>query len=316
VRVLAWIGMPATEGLAEVASRVGEEITVVTISSNEHLEAQLSVDEPFDLIFPSDYLVERLRRRDLLLELGPVPLDRLEPWALTAEHDPGCHHSVPFAYGTTGILRGPRAAGLSSWRALFTPSPGVAVGMLDEVREVIGAALMATGHSPNDCDEAALGDARALLLAQRPNVSAYDSDDFCEPVRSGRVVAHQAWSGPAAQAARGDGGLSYVVPDEGAVLWVTTAAIPVDAPHPERSLRVLSELMDPALAALTTARNGYATPNRPARALLPAALRDDPALFPDSRTRARCHALRDLGAGESRMLDVWSAAMVAPGPPA
>jgi spermidine/putrescine transport system substrate-binding protein len=307
VRVLAWNGMPAAEALEEAASRLGVEIAVLTTSSNERLEAQLGAGEPFDVVFPSDYLVQRLRERGGLTALGPVPIERLEPWAIAAEHDPGCRHSVPFAYGTTGILRGPRATALTSWRALFAPSPGVAVGMLDEVREVVGAALMATGHSPNDCTERALGDARALLLAQRPSVTAYGSDDFCEPVRGGRVVAHQAWSGPAAQAARGHDGLSYVVPDEGAVLWITTAAIPADAPDPELSSRLLCELMDPPLAALTTARGGYATPGRAARALLPAELREDPALFPDSGTRARCHVLRDLGPGEGRMLEVWSA---------
>lgn len=304
--MLAWIGMPSAEALQEVAGWLGVEITVVTVSSNERLEAELDAGEPFDLIFPSDYLVERLRARGRLLALGQLPLDRLEPWAVAAEHDPGCQHSVPFAHGTTGILRGPRAPAMSSWRALFSPSAGTPVGMLDEVREVVGAALLATGHSPNDCSEAALDDARALMLAQRPHVTAYNSDDFCNPVLSGRVVAHQAWSGPAAQAARDAHGLSYAVPDEGAVLWITTAAIPVGAPDPERSSSVLSELMDPGLAALTTVRNGYATPNRLARALLPAALRDDPMLFPDSLTRARCHVLRNLAAGEGRMLDVWS----------
>jgi spermidine/putrescine transport system substrate-binding protein len=306
VRVLAWPGMPSTEALREVARQLHAPLDLVTVSSNERLEQHLDEDEPFDLVFPSDYLVSRLRAADRLLELGPLPLERLEPWAVEAPYDPGCRHSVPFAYGTTGILQRRAAGAFPTWQSLFAPPAGVRVGMLDEVREAVGAALLAGGHSPNDCNDSALSAAGKLLLAQRPYVAAYDSDDFCAPVARGAVAAHQAWSGPAAHAVRQQPGLRYVVPREGAVLWTTTAAIPADAPQPERSKLMVRELMDPDLAALTTAHHGYATPNRAARALLPAALRNDPALFPDASTRQRCHVLCDLGPAESRLLDVWT----------
>lgn len=296
------------EAMRTVAHRMDADLEVLVISSNEHLEELLRDDEPFDVVFPSDYLVQRLRQNGRLLELGPLPLARLEPWAVEAAYDPGCRHSVPFAYGTTGLLRGPSASGISSWGSMFAPPPGTVVGMLDEAREVVGAALIATGRSPNDCSEHALDAARELLLAQQHVVAGYDSDDFCEPVEAGRVAVHQAWSGPAAQAVRSLRGLSYVVPDEGAVFWTTTAAIPADAADPERSITIIRGLMEPELAALATAEHGYATPNRAARELLPSALRGDPALFTDHATRERCHVLVDLGPDEARLLEVWSEA--------
>ena len=307
MRMLAWPGMPAPQALSEAARRLGGTIDAVVISSNERLEAELVAGAPFDLIFPSDYVVERLRAAGRLIALDALPLERLAPWAVWAEYDPGARHSVPFAYGTTGILRGAHAAPSPSWWSLFTPPPGMSVGMLDEAREVVGAALIAAGRSPNDSGEGALAEAARVLFAQQPHVSAYSSDDFCGPVARGEVGAHQAWSGPAAAAVRLNVGLSYIVPSEGATFWTTTAAIPTDAPDPERSLKLLRELMDPQLAALTTARYGYATPNRSARALLPAALREDPVLFPDKQTRSRCQTLKDLGAAESRLLNVWTA---------
>lgn len=84
-------------------------------------------------------------------------------------------------------------------------------------------------------------------------------------------------------------------------MWITAAAIPVDAPDPELSQALICELMDPALAARTTQLHGFATPSEAARGLLPSELRDDPALFSDAATRARCHRLRDLGTGERRL---------------
>jgi spermidine/putrescine-binding protein len=280
------------------------------ISSNERLHERMDeAGHPYDVVFPSDYMVERLRTEGRIgaIDTSGLPLDRLAGWAVAAPHDPGCRHSVPFAFGTTGYVHDERLRGATGWSDLFDPPASLVVGMLDEVREVVGAALMACGHSPNAVDDAALADAGALLARQRERVARYDSDDFLTPLIDGAVAAHQAWSGPAALALRSRPRLSYVLPVEGATVWVTSAAIPSDAPDPDLSLELVRELMDPELASITTARNGYSTPNEAARALLDAELRTDPVLFPPEETLARCHVPRDLGADESRLTAVWTA---------
>jgi spermidine/putrescine transport system substrate-binding protein len=307
--VLAWPGMPANGALTAAADRLGCRVMATVVASNELLEAQLcSSPGTFDLIFPSDYLVERLASSGSLLHLDhdSLPLDRLADWSVSAQHDPSCQWSVPFAFGTTGYLTRDESA--SSWHELFDPSPPRRVGMLDEVREVVGAALIATGHDPNETSEHALGAARALLTHQRPCVARYDSDDFISPVVSGELSIHQAWSGPAARVARRDSGLHYVVPDEGAVLWITTAAIPASAPDPIASTALLCELMAPELAAWTTIETGFATPNEAARLELPSEVRNDERLFPRAETMARCHPLRDLGEREKLLTSQWPVA--------
>ena len=299
--------MPASESLAEAGSRLGRAIEIEVVSANEELELRLGGDPPFDLIFPSDYLVQRLAAAGGLVEqaLPAVALRRLAGWALEADHDPGCVWSVPFAYGTTGYLCGDSAPGCEpSWMSLFDPAGSGRVGMLAEVREVAGAALIATGHDPNDVTAEALAAARDLLELQLPRVARYDSDDFVSPVVAGEVVAHHAWSGPASLAVRAHRRLRYVVPREGAVMWITAAAIPADAPDPEISQALIAELMDPVLAARTTQLHGFATPNEAGRELLPARLRDDPALFGDEATLTRCYRLSDLGGDESRLAAV------------
>ena len=307
LRVLAWPGMPSGEALDGAAKRLGWPVSVSVVASNETLEAELEhAGEPnFDLIFPSDYLVERLAASGRLLPLDHdvLPLDRLADWSVAAAHDPGCRWSVPFAFGTTGYLT--RLESATSWQDLFDPPGRRRVGMLEEVREVVGAALIASGHSPNETSAQAVGAARALLARQRPSVARYDSDDFITPVLSGEVGIHHAWSGPAVLGTRRQPQLRYVVPDEGAVIWITAAAIPVGAPDSVASTALLRELMDPDLAALTTLQNGFATPNDAARLRLPNDLRDDEGLFPTLETLARCHALRDLGEDERLLASAW-----------
>ncbi len=306
LRVLCWPQMPATEALAEAARRAGVQVDVTVIASNEDLEARLG-RAAFDVVFPSDYLVERLVERGGLLPLE-APADvvaRIGAWARDAPHDPGCAWSLPFAFGTTGYLCRAEFGEATSWRDLLDPPPATTVGMLAEVREVIGAALIAAGRSPNDASTRALDDARALLLRQRPRVARYDSDDFVGPVLRGEVAAHQAWSGPAAVAVREHARLRYVVPLEGAGLWITTGAVAVGARDPGAARRLLWELAEPGLAASTTLAAGYATPNLAARALLPAALRCDDVLFPSDEVVARCSTFHDLGERERRLADVY-----------
>ena len=307
LRVLTWPGMPASEALDAAAERLGWPVSVSVVASNEALEAELehAGANSFDLIFPSDYLVERLAASGRLLPLDhdALPLDRLADWSVAAAHDPGCRWSVPFAFGTTGYLT--RSEGATSWQDLFDPPARTRVGMLEEVREVVGAALIASGHGPNETSQPALAAARALLARQRPSVARYDSDDFITPVVSGEVGIHHAWSGPAVWGTRRQPRLRYVVPDEGAVIWITAAAIPVGAPDSVASTALLRELMDPELAALTTLTNGFSTPNEAARRLLPDDLRDDQGLFPTADTLARCHPLHDLGDDERLLASAW-----------
>lgn len=306
LRVLCWPGMPAPEALAEAARRVGVSVAAEEVASNERLEERMR-EASFDVVFPSDYLVERLTGRGELLELeAPAAVtERIAEWARDAAHDPGCRVSLPFAFGTTGYLCDTRLPDARTWMDLLRPAAGTRVGMLAEVREVVGAALIALGLSPNDAGDEALGRARELLLAQRPHVADYDSDDFVGPVVHGAVAAHHAWSGPAAVAVRAHAGLRYVVPDEGAALWITTGAVPAAAAHAEAARALLIALADPELAALTTRTRGYATPNEPARERLPTALRDDDTLFPSDSVLRRCHVFHDLGEAETRLVSVY-----------
>lgn len=295
----------------EVERRLGLELEAEVISSNEDLESRMDDCGSYDLVFPSDYMVERLsgHRRLARLDLDRLPsLRNLDPWVSGRPYDPEGARAVPLAFGTTGYLYDRSRVGeQDGWDALFDPMEGVPVGMLSELREVIGAALIAAGHPPNETAEGPLSEARGLLEAQARSVVRYSSDDFVGPVADGDVAVHHAWNGPSSVAVRAHERLRYVVPREGAVLWITTGAIPVDAPNPVDAHVVLENLLDPEVARPTVERYGYSTPNAATRRLLSPALKDDPVLFPDADVLDRCEALRDVGPeGLRRLEGLWS----------
>ncbi len=285
LRFAVWDGMPDPGAVEEAGKRIGREVETRVISSNEDLERLLASEDRFDVITPSDYLVEKMIADGSLLELDRdrLPgLDSLAAWVSDPLWDPGNRHSVPFAFGTTGYLFDRRRVDApASWRTLFAPPKGAKVGLLGEVREVVGAALVAAGHGLNDTGEEQLRDAEAILTAAAPSVASVSSGDFISPVREGRVGVHHAWSGPASRAVSGCGDLDYALPREGNVLWVTTAAVPVDAPDPDAAQALIAELMKPELARLAVENGGYSSPNEATQEVLDRSLASDPILFPD-----------------------------------
>jgi len=285
LRFAVWDGMPDPGAVEEAGKRIGREVETRVISSNEDLERLLASEDRFDLITPSDYLVEKMIAAGSLLELDHDRLPdvtSLAAWASDPAWDPGNRHSVPFAFGTTGYLFDRKQVDApASWRTLFEPAEGGKVGLLGEVREVVGAALVAAGHGLNDTGERQLQDAEAILTAAAPSVASVSSDDFISPVREGRVGVHHAWSGPASRAVSGCDDLDYVLPREGSVLWVTTAAVPADAPDPDAALALVAELMRPELARLAVENGGYSSPNEATQEVLDRSLARDPILFPD-----------------------------------
>jgi spermidine/putrescine-binding protein len=309
LRLIVWPGMPDRGALEAAGRRIGRELEIEVISSNEDLEDLLESEPPFDLITPSDYLVEKLVAEDRLIDLSERFAGRradFEDWARNPSWDPDEKFCVPLAFGTTGLLHSSRQLpDLESWSQFFEPAPGMKVGLLDEVREVVGAALIAAGHSPNETASGPLDDAGRLLDAQRDAVGSVSSDDFTGPVERGEVEVHQAWSGPASLSVRQNPDLAYLVPREGALLWVTTGAIPADAPDPEAAARLLEALIEPELASLAVIYGGYSTPNRKAREILSPTLQADRALFPDEETILRCQVLSSLSPdGERAMADL------------
>ena len=191
LRIVVWPGMPDRAGLDRAAEAIGRRLEIAVISANEDLERLLEREGPWDLITPSDYLVEKLAAAGRLAELDPrgeLDRDQLAGWSRRPGYDPEERWSWPLAFGTTGLLYDRAAVESPSWAAFFAPADGVAVGLLAEVREVVGAALIARGHSPNAADPAALAAARELLDRQRPAVRSVSSDDFTGPVNLGNPV--------------------------------------------------------------------------------------------------------------------------------
>jgi spermidine/putrescine transport system substrate-binding protein len=269
----------------------------------------------YDLVVASDYAVSVLRARDLLEPLDQALLPNLANLDSTFRglpFDPGNRYSVCYQWGTTGLgIRTDRITTtrpLDTWGLVFDSAAAVGpFTMLDEPREVIGAALKYLGYSANTIDPAELARAESLLAAQRGRVVAYASaTGGRDLLAAGDALVAHGYSGDMATARAEIPAVRYVIPREGSTIWTDNMVVPVRARSRYTAEVFINFVLDARNGATLTNYTRFASPNRAALPYVDSALTADPAVFPPPAARGQLEVLRDLGAA-TRLYDaVWT----------
>ena len=242
--------------------------------SNEALLAQMQAGAVYDLIVPSDYMVGIMIENGLLAPINDaaVPnLSNLLARFTELPYDPGPEYSAAYQYGTTGLGVNVSAVGEDfprSWALLFDPEltaefPG-GVSVLNDPREAMGAALKYLGYSLNDTDLGHLQEAADVISAALGGIATFDSDQYDEALVAGEVSVSHGYSGNmiiGIGEAENPDDFEYVLPEEGATLWIDNMAVPANAEHPCTALTFINYVLDAENGAALTNWNYYGTPN-------------------------------------------------------
>lgn len=317
LRLYTWAEYEVPALFDEFAALHGVRVITDFYPSNEDLLARMLVGGgQYDVIVPSDYMVSIMIEEGLLLsldrnalpDLGNIAADFVSPG-----YDPKLEYVVPFQWGTTGLGINVELLGdvTPSWRLLLDPDvvstlPG-RVAMLDDAREVLGAALHLLGRDPNTTDEDDLAAAMEVVASVRPWVAAHSSQ-YADLLMAGEVVVAQGYNGTFLAAFGDDPRFTYVVPEEGATVWTDNLAIPVDAAHPCTAHAFLHFMLDGERGAQLSSATGYASPNAAATAFLSPKMLADPAVYPTDEVRQRLRFLVDTGDFEIAYSDAYERA--------
>lgn len=303
-----WSAYITKEIVAKFEQKSGIKVHYDTYDSNEALlEKMMSGVADYDVIVPSDYMVRIMIKQNLLEKLDHARLPNMKNLVARFQnppYDPNNDHSVPYVWGTSGIGYNKTRVTetVDSWSILWNPKYKNRILMLEDQRETFGAALKWKGYSLNTTDPAQLNEAKGLLLQQKPLVKTYTSSNFDEILLSGDVWLAHGWSGQLAKAADQNKDLAYVVPKEGATIWVDNMAISSVARHKDEAYEFISFCLDPQIGAEIVNYNGYASPNEAARQYIKPQYLNDPARYPDEATLSKCEFIQDLGE-TSQVLD-------------
>jgi spermidine/putrescine-binding protein len=245
--------------------------------SNEALLAQMQAGAVYDLIVPSDYMVGIMIENGLLAPINTTAVPNMENLGAQfteLPYDPGPQYSAAYQYGTTGLGVNLSVVGEDfprSWALIFDPEltesyPG-GVSVLNDPREAMGAALKYLGYSLNDTDLAHLQEAADLISAGINGIATFDSDQYDEALVAGEVAVSHGYSGNMIVGIGGSDdpdNYEYILPEEGATLWIDNMAVPANAEHPCTAMTFINYILDAENGATLTNWNYYGTPNEAA----------------------------------------------------
>ncbi len=279
----------------------GVKVVVDTFSSNEELLAKLqSGATGYDVAVPSDFMVSIMVKQGLLADLDLTKIPNVGLVDERLQHlpfDPENRYSIPYLWGTVGIGYDSHVIPTApdSWAVLWDPRYKGRISMLNDQRELFGAALRAMGQSANAKDPTIIEQAKAKLVSQKPLVKTYTSENYDQLLVSGEVALAHGWGGPVARAMAERPSIKYVVPKEGATIWSDCLVVLKTSRNGELAMRFINFLLDRDVAARTTNRLLFASSNREAKPLVLAQLRQNPAVYPPDSTFDRLEWITDVG---------------------
>jgi spermidine/putrescine transport system substrate-binding protein len=291
----------------------GVRIHYATYESNQEMLAQvMSGNSGWDVVFPSEDFIGPMRELGLLAPLRHEWLPNLRALAPAFQRppwDPELRWCVPYMHGVTGILHQKAVQPApQSWADLWDPRLRGRLTMLDDQPEVLGACLKKLGRSLNSGDPGELMAARAEAIAQKPLLRAYLNAEVRDQAAAGDLLAAQAWAVTAAQAmAAAPGKLAFALPTEGFPRFCDNVAILRESRRAELAHRWIDYLLRPETAAAIVTATHTASANGAAEELLPAAIRENPVLYPSAETLQRGEWFQSQPVASQRLRDrLWT----------
>ncbi|MGY3481246.1 MULTISPECIES: ABC transporter substrate-binding protein [Staphylococcus] len=280
----------------------GIEVVYETFDSNEAMEAKIrNGGTNYDVAFPSEYTIEKMKKEDLLLPLNheKIPnMKNLDKDYMNMSFDRGNHYSVPYFFGTVGILYNKNVYpqdNFNSWESLYNPKYQNDILLVDGAREVMGLGLNKLGYSLNDKQSKHLAEVEQDLKQLSPNIKGVVGDEITMMLEQHEANIAVVWSGIAAPIVQNNNDFDYVVPKEGSNLWFDNMVIPKTAQNKAGAHKFINFMLDEQNSKQNTEWVAYATPNKAARAQLPKDIKDDERFYPSKRTQARLEVYKDLG---------------------
>jgi putrescine transport system substrate-binding protein len=333
VNIYNWNDYFAEDTLEKFEAATGIKPVLDLYDSNEVLEAKLLAGHSgYDLVFPTarPFAARHIKAgiyqkqdRNKLPNWKNLDTDLLKT---LDDIDAGNQYLAPFMWGTTGLGINPQKiaailgdnAPTDSWALVFDPKissqlKACGISLMDDSTEVFAAALAYLGKDPNSTDKMDLQAAQKLIEGARPNIRYFHSSQYINDLANGDLCVAHSYSGDTLQAgdraAEANNGIevAYVVPREGAVLWVDVMAIPSDAPHPAEAAAFVNFLLDPEIIADVSNYVNYANGNAAATPLLDEGVRNNPGIYPSDAVRQKLFVLKERSDKEIREINrMWT----------
>ncbi len=285
--------------LKEFEEEFGIKVVYSDFETNEDLYVKLKQGgSNYDVVIPSDYMIERMIREDMLLKFDKsnIPnLKNIDEKFLNKEFDPKNEYSIPYMWGTVGIIYNRTMVDelVDSWDILWDEKYENEIMMLNSMRDTIAVSLKRLGYSMNTRNEKELEMAKIELIKQKPLVRAYLGDEIKDAIVGEEAAMGVVWSGDAIAMIRDNEDLEYIIPKEGTNLWFDSMVIPKSAPNKVGAEKFINFMSRPDISAINTDYIGYSTPILEAVELLPDDIKNSSVAYPSDEEIENTEVFKD-----------------------
>lgn len=279
--------------------------------SNESLYAKLKAGASgYDVLFPSAYMSKLMYEQGMIKSINRSELPNLKNIDLNfikSSPDPNMTYSVPYMISYCGIAYNKEKVTnfKPSWSMFDRKDLAGRITLLNDVREVIGAALKFNGYSYNSTEPESLKKAGETVINWKKNIAKFDVDEAKRGLSSGEFFMIQAYNGDAIQLMAGNDRLAFAFPVEGTSIAQDDIVISADAKHTNLAYRFIDFLLEPENAKENMSFVSYIAPNKEAQKLMDRAVMDNPAIMPPPDIMAKCDHLVDLKEDNAKYSELW-----------
>jgi spermidine/putrescine transport system substrate-binding protein len=300
LNVYNWGDYIDPEVIKQFEKEFNVKVNYDTFATNEDMYVSIAKGgTSYDVAFPSDYMIERMIAEGLLAKINKenIPnMKYIDEEFLDLDFDPNNEYSVPYMWGTVGILYNKKLVDdeVDSWDILWNEKYKGQILMLDSQRDSIGVALKKLGYSLNTRNLDELEKAKEELIKQKPLVYAYVGDEVKELMVGEEAALAVVWSGDAVAMMRENENLAYAIPKEGTNIWFDNMVIPKNAQNKELAEKFINFMNRPEIAAKNAEYIGYSTANAAAKELLPDDMKNSNVAYPSKEEIANTEIFLDV----------------------
>lgn len=302
------------EVITSFEKETGIKVHYEEFETNEEMYTILATGaRKYDVVCPSDYMVEKMIQNNLLAEIDYDNVPNINnigaQYMKSAEgFDPGNKYCVPYCWGTVGIMYNKKMVDepVDSWSVLFDEKYKGQILMQNSVRDAFCVGLKYLGYSLNSMNENELREATELLINQKPIVQAYVVDQVRDKMIKNAAALGVIYSGEAIYMQRENEDLEYVIPKEGSNVWIDGWVIPENANNKEAAEAWIDYMCDPEVALKNFDYITYSTPNEKARELIEDEdIRNSEIAFPEEGILSKCEVYNYLGTKGDELYDSY-----------
>ena len=313
ITVFNWYDYIDEDVIKLFEEETGISVKYANFTDNEEMYIKVkNSPSAYDVIVPSDYIIERMIREDLLekLDLDAMPnIEGIIEWMRTPAYDPTGEYSAAYMWGTLGILYNTDMVEeeIESWESLFDITYKRNVIMMKSIRDTIGMTLKMLGYSMNTREIEQLEVAKVRLLQQKADgiVKGYLLDETKDKMIAGEAALALMYSGDALYSMMENEALEYVVPIEGSNVWVDGMCIPKGSQNKEAAQQFIDFMCRPDIARMNMDYIYYSTPIQQVVDEMDEEERDNLTLNPSQEIIDRCEFFHDLGDFIVQYEQIW-----------